>query len=550
MFKTSSLLNRRVLIVLIVTILAFLPILNAGFVNYDDPEFVTNNSYIQKASVDNIKAVWLGDACVLYVPLTICSYYIDLFFGGNAACFHSINLLLHLLNILLLYTLLQLLKLFEPIAFFVLIFFALNPVITESVCWITERKDVLYTFFLLFAAIFFLKDQQEKSRKYYYTSFIFFVLSCLSKPMAVSFPLVVAAYLYANGALKSNVIKLLPFIFVAACISFITYYFIIIKNGPIASTNISNYSGWQKSFLFISEIGFYFARHWWPMKISLFHFFPNPSELYSHKNLVCFAVGLGYIFCIYYFRYNKRIMALLVAWLVMVLPVMQIVQNNQSYVNERYFYLTLCLPVYLTGLFLQKLLNTKSLFFFSNSLLLIFASITFKQVQYWQDSETLFKHELSLDNKNRIALSILGSYHNSIGEFHKARPYLARALAIDSLNASCLNNYGWCLSEIGRPDSGISFLKSAIQHKKKFLEAHNNLGLCYLHCGEKEKAIEEFKIAEKIDRNHVDVMFNLGIIYFFNGKRELGINYLKNAAAKNHKRANEFVEKYKLCSLH
>ncbi|MEO6303335.1 MAG: tetratricopeptide repeat protein, partial [Bacteroidia bacterium] len=489
-----------------------------------------------------------GKASVLYIPLTICSYYLDGFLGGDAISFHFVNLFLHLLNILLLYKLLRLLKLPEYLTLIVLIFFALNPVITESVCWITERKDVLYAFFLLCAAIFFLKDQQQKSQRCYYASLFLFILACLSKPMAVSFPLVAAVYLYANGTLKESFIKMIPFVLVAVFISFITYYFIVIKNGPLSKTTFSGYSISQKSFLFISETGFYFTRYLWPVNISLFHFFPGPTELYSFKITLCFVAGLTYIFCLYYFRSNKNILCLLIAWLIMLLPVMQIIPNSQSYVNERYFYLTLILPVYFGGFFLQKMLKVKTFLFLSYSLVVIFAILTFKQAQCWNNSETLFQYELSLDNKNRSALNILGCYYNGIGEFYKARPYLAKALSIDSTNASCLNNYGWCLYGMGKPDSGIVFLKRATLYKRNFLEAYNNLGVCYLHNGEKEKALEEFKAAERIKKDHPDVMFNLGVCYFFDKERQLGIYYLKNAAAKGHKRAQQLIEKYKLYS--
>lgn len=545
-----SFLNKHVLVVLIATIIAFFPVLNAGFVNYDDPEHVINNIYIHEASVSNIKAILCGDACVLYIPLTICSYYVDVFFGGNATIFHLVNLLIHLLNIVLLYRLLKILKVSRSLILFILIFFAIDPVVTESVCWITERKDVLYTFFLLSTAIFFLKDQQQKSLRYYYISFFLFILSCLSKPMAVSFPLVAAAYLYANDNLRPNLIKLLPFTLVGIFISVITYYFIVIKNGPITETNFSIYNTWQKSFLTISETGFYFVRYLWPVNISLFHFFPGILELYNFKAVFYFASGLTYIFFLYHFRSDKKIISLLVAWIIMLLPIMQMMPNNQSYVSERYFYLTLTLPVYFIGLFLQKLVNINILFFLSYTLLLIFGTLTFKQAQHWNNTETLFTYELSMDDENLKALNILGYYHNKRGEFDKAMPYLAKAFAIDSLNPSCLNNYGWCLCGMGKPDSAIPILKSAILHKKNFIEAYNNLGVCYLNFGEKGKALEEFKKAEKIDRDHIDVMFNLGVFYFFDGQRQRGQNYLKVAAAKGHKRAIEFIELNKLKTLH
>ncbi|MCE3259650.1 MAG: transrane and repeat-containing protein, partial [Bacteroidetes bacterium] len=192
MILGNALLNRKILMVMIAVVAAFSPMLNAGFVNYDDPDHIINNVYVQEPSLDHLLSVFQGDACILYVPVTTCSYYLDMFFGGTPAGFHLINIVFHLFNCLLLWKLLRNLKVSESIRFLLLVFFALDPVVTESVCWATERKDVLYTFFLLASAIFFLKEQERGTLKCYYASLFLFILSCLSKPMAVSFPFIAA----------------------------------------------------------------------------------------------------------------------------------------------------------------------------------------------------------------------------------------------------------------------------------------------------------------------------------------------------------------------
>jgi Flp pilus assembly protein TadD len=239
--------------------------------------------------------------------------------------------------------------------------------------------------------------------------------------------------------------------------------------------------------------------------------------------------------------------ALLIAWLIMLLPVLQLVPNSQSYVNERCFYLTLVFPVYFVALLLRKLLSKQRIVLLSYSLLVIFSLLTFNQSGRWKNTETLFGYELSLDNKNCTALNILGYYYNSTGEYEKAKSLLARALVIDSLDASSLNNYGWSLYATGKTAEAISLLKKSLLLKNNFLEAHNNLGLCYLRCEEKEKALEQFRIAEQISPGQKDVMFNLGIIYYHTSDRSLGLTYLRKAAARGHERAREFLKK---CDTH
>ena len=130
--------------IVVMCVIAFLPVFKADFVYYDDPEYILGNQFIKKISLANIASIFMGKATLLYVPLTLISYMIEIsLFGDKPFSFHFINLALHIVNCLLLFKILQRLNIKNSfIILFILMFFSVSPLVTESVCWATERKDV------------------------------------------------------------------------------------------------------------------------------------------------------------------------------------------------------------------------------------------------------------------------------------------------------------------------------------------------------------------------------------------------------------------------
>lgn len=535
--------SKELIVVILAAIIGFSPIFSADFMHYDDPEYVISNPYIKKFNAQNLQEIFSGKATILYVPLTICSYFIDEVIGGEkAGTFHIINLIIHLLNCVLLYNLLQHFNLKRALNFIILVFFTVNPVLTESVCWITERKDVLYVFFLFLSAIFYLKAQNSNSSVSYFLSIFLFLLSCLSKPMAITFPVILGIYYWANKSLdKVKILKIIPFFLISilfGCIAFIS-----IKNNSTGKINIDGYNVFQKSFLFISEIGYYFTKELIPVKLSLFHLFPKKSELFSVNLIALFLLGLVILFLMYRYKTNKIHLGILVAWIAMLLPVLQIIPNTHSYVSERYFYLTLIFPVIFLLLQIEAKITPIGLQYLGYGLLIIFTGMTYSQSKKWKNSEVMFKHEIEMDKNNHMALNNLGYYYNGISKYNIAIPYLKQALTLDSTNAYYLNNYAWALSATGKNDDAVGYFRKAIGTKNNFFQAHNNLGICYYSMGEKAEAFKEFKEAEKINKGHPEILYNLGAYYLQEKDLTKAKEYLSLSAERGHKKARELLVK-------
>lgn len=162
----------------------------AGFINYDDPDYVTANPVVQSLTLDNLKAIWLSFDTPQYYPLVFTSYLLEhSVFGLNPHAFHGTNVFLHALNSALACFLALKLTRSRLAAFIVGVLFAVHPVHVESVAWVTERKDVLSGAFFFGAFLLYLRYRDGRSHLAYALSLALFLLGLFSKTMVATLPL-------------------------------------------------------------------------------------------------------------------------------------------------------------------------------------------------------------------------------------------------------------------------------------------------------------------------------------------------------------------------
>src|SRR3972149_10312374 len=217
----------------VVVFLFYLPSLNAGFVNFDDSIYVHENHIMRQSGLEFLKQVFFESETGMWHPLTIISLAVDYrIWGLNPFGYHLINSVLHALNVsLLAFLSIKLFSISIPDKNKRFIFagvaaallWGLHPQRVESVAWISERKDVLFAFFFLLSVIAYVRFTESLSRWAYVGARVLFGLSLMSKPMAVSLPLVLLLYdLWSKrGGLKRLLLEKAPFIALAAIASVI-----------------------------------------------------------------------------------------------------------------------------------------------------------------------------------------------------------------------------------------------------------------------------------------------------------------------------------------
>ena len=218
-------------ILVLLTYISFSPSLKNEFTNWDDPTYVTENPMVMSDKTQ-WKEIFSQPVSLNYHPLTMLTlawnYQSADKEGGklNAKVFHVWNVWLHVFNTLLVFYFIWLLSGRQLLtAAFTAAVFGVHPMHVESVSWVSERKDVLYTFFFLLSCISYLLYLDKKKILYLVLCFVLFALSCLSKAMAVVLPVVLLAIDYFKG--RKWDIKLLfekiPFLLLALYIGVKAY---------------------------------------------------------------------------------------------------------------------------------------------------------------------------------------------------------------------------------------------------------------------------------------------------------------------------------------
>jgi tetratricopeptide (TPR) repeat protein len=200
-------------------LVAYLPLHSAGFI-WDDDQYVTQNPELR--DVAGLARIWLDPTAVpQYYPLVHTTYWAEYHLWGLDPCgYHAINVLLHALNGVLLWRVLARLRV--PGALLAAFLFALHPVMTESVAWITERKNVLSLALALGALASYLRfaplepEPTEPGSRgpWYALSLALYVGALLSKTVVCTFAGVVLVLVWWKRARirPRDVAPLVPFV--------------------------------------------------------------------------------------------------------------------------------------------------------------------------------------------------------------------------------------------------------------------------------------------------------------------------------------------------
>ncbi|MBN1662577.1 MAG: glycosyltransferase family 39 protein, partial [Deltaproteobacteria bacterium] len=175
-----------------VTLAVFIQVRDFEFVRYDDDKYVTQNRHIQSGTAaEKIRWAFTSLDASNWHPVTWLSHMADhALYGQNPRGHHLTNLLLHILNVLLLFVVLRQMTGALWQSAFVAALFAVHPLHVESVAWVAERKDVLSTFFLMLTIWAYLRYVKQPGLYRYAFVMILFALGLMSKPMLVTLPFV------------------------------------------------------------------------------------------------------------------------------------------------------------------------------------------------------------------------------------------------------------------------------------------------------------------------------------------------------------------------
>ncbi len=341
--KPTCLARLAPLTILVITGIIFLNTLGNNFIeNFDDNLYILDNDIIKHLNWYNLKEIFFTFFEGNYHPVTLLSYAVEYkFFGLNPFIFHLTNYILHLLNTLLVYLFIRRFTGKVLVAAITSLFFGIHPMHVESVAWISERKDLLYTFFFLLSLICYAKYVKvEKKKAYLIWAFVWFLLSLLSKSAAVCLPLVLVLIDYYHDKKVSwqTFNTKIPFFVFSLVFGILA---IFSQRSVESIITLPLFTVLDRVFLFSYAILFYLFRAFFPLDLSIMHYYPvKINGILPVEYYISLPILLVLIWGIFKSgRFKNELIFGFLFYLTTIFLVLQIIPVGPSLVSERYSYI-------------------------------------------------------------------------------------------------------------------------------------------------------------------------------------------------------------------
>lgn len=490
----------------------FLGALGNGFVSWDDPGYVVENPFVRTlAPGPAFTHVVLSN----WHPLTMLSYAVDFgFWGLDPFGYHLTNIVIHAINAYLVAVLtLKLLtdadkagKLSGPALIYASIFsalvFGVHPLRVESVAWVAERKDVLYGFFYLLALIQYMTYGRRKNgwAASYALSFVFFALAIMSKPMAVTLPVVLLILdfyplgRFNAGPMKKLFMEKVPFFVLSAASAIVTLWAQTKAIAPLKAVPFG-----VRAAIAVRAYAFYLYKTVLPAGLA--PFYPMPVRPFDGAFVISiFALAGLAVLSVAAARRARAVPAAFLYYLVTLLPVVGLVQVGGQAAADRYTYLPLLgVTVPLSaGAALVFDRSRRAAVIILVAITLALSALTIRQVPVWKDSLALWSRVIDI-YPGRVALS-----------------YVDR---------------GAELSALGRYGEALKDFNEAIRIDPAFMLGYNDRGVTRMRLKAYKDAVKDFDAALSLDPRNPDIYQNRGISYFHLKEYGLAVADLERAAA-------------------
>jgi tetratricopeptide (TPR) repeat protein len=569
------------LLLVLGTLAAYLPVARNDFVNFDDNDYVTDNLTVQNGlSVAGIEWAFTTVHSSNWHPLTWMSHMLDCtLFGLNPAAHHFVNVLFHAANTALLFALWwRLTGRLWPSAM-VAALFSWHPLHVESVAWVAERKDVLCAFFWMLALLAYGKyatggwqwlpgnasqpssPSQRGERKgsgpmgslsksasrfnrqgsrLYWLSLLCYVLALLAKPMAVTLPFALLLLDYwplgrmfsgDNGkpALKALILEKAPF-FLLSVVSCVVTLVAQSLGGSVAT--LDDAPAGLRIENALAALATYLWKFFWPAPLAVLYPLHPVSAVEVAASVVVLA---GVSLAVWHLRRLNRCWLMGWLWfLVTLAPVIGIIQVGNAAMADRYTYLP---SIGIFSALAFGLSEAGTRFSWLKSALPAFAALALlaglalmeRQLQFWRDSETLFRHAIAVTDDNFKAHANLGVALERKGNYEEAIAESRKAFALGPGAVHLHYFIGCLLDKLGRPAESLAEFREAVRLSPDKAPWHCAEGIELVELGRGDEALEEFAVAARLDPEYAQPHIETAEYFFRQGRDAEGVRALHEA---------------------
>ncbi|MFK7850777.1 MAG: tetratricopeptide repeat protein [Akkermansiaceae bacterium] len=527
-----------VLLVLVLIVLAaFSASVRFGFINYDDPHYITENPHVNTGvSMANLKwALTSTGETNLWSPLTFFSHQLDVsLFGFRPGFHHAVNILWHAMATAIFFLIALKLTKSTFWSFFIVLIWAIHPEKVQSVAWLSERKDVLSgaLFFASLHTFTWWKLRPEKQPALYASSLFLFVMALLAKPSAVPLPLMLFLLFYFDireipASLREAFAPLLPFFAAALLVAGISIHFQ--SQGGLASVG-DRFTPIQKASHIVISYVFYLERFFWPSPARLW-FAPPESwvPFFRSTAILCVLTPL----VIWLGLKEKLIIGGAAIYTVLWLPISGLVSVSYYFVADRYSYLPQIGLVFMLMGCLRLITRSSKTLLPAGLALGAFSSLLLflqqRQLRIWKDDETLFSHEMKVNPQSLLAPVHYGEVFKE-SDPEKALTYYKKAHHIDPQAGIALAKMGVILKQMGRDEEALESFRKATEANVPVRQSWTQLLVMQVGLEMYEEAEGTIERGLKQDPTNWDFIMNSGNFYLLVRKQpEKALGYFLKA---------------------
>lgn len=578
------------LLPLVVSFLAYLAAFSNDFVEWDDNRYVYDNPDLGKWDAAGWKYLLGKYVMGNWHPLTMISLSLDkTLFGLNPGMFHAINVALHAINALLVYLLGKRLFSHTGIALTAGLLFAVHPLHVESVAWVSERKDVLYTCGTLLALLHWHTWIKNGNSRSWILSLLFFALACLSKAQAVIMPVLALLITVWEKPedwkqIKRNVL-LAPFFLISLIIGIVA----IDAQADGGNVRVFREYSWLDQIL-IGLYGFflYLAKTVWPFGQSAYY--PYPEKVNDTLPWIYFLAPPllgGMVYLVWRLaRTHKAVWMGSLFFFIAILPVLQFLPVGETMISERYYYLPSAGLFFLIAWMLWRLPVSHTIRYGIIGLLIGFLGLLcYNRTRIWNNTYSLFLDVMHQHENVPVAYNNIANQFTKDKKYELAIPLYLKALSIRpeyaigwhnlGNNYTHLNRYPYALQSFerymeirpndevvykkigtvyskmgsesaaaGRIDEAATFLEKAIEHDPDLVECYVNLGNIAAMRQDYTAAENRYNSALLLNPENSGTWFNLGMMRLQSGNAAQGVEAVRKAAGLGHEQARQWLNQY------
>ena len=509
-------------LLVVITILAYLPVWQAGFI-WDDDTLLLDNSAIKTAG--GLAQLWARD-----FPLATTSLWVEWrLWGANPLGYHVANVLLHALSTVLLWRVLR--RLSIPGAGLAAAIFAVHPVNAESVAWISERKNTLCMVFYLLSLLLYLRSDREEPERVsrrpllaYWLSVAMFELALLSKTAVAPLPVVLLVLAWwQQGRLRlKDLWRAAPFFALGAAAGLMSVWFQTHQAIGASMLDVRADSFWARLAGAGWAIWFYLYKALLPLGLSFIYprWQIDPTHALSYLPTLLVLVTLLIFWC-YRRTWGKALLLSFAYFVLMLLPILGFVSiyfMRYSLVADHWQYFAVIGPIAMVSALLtlgvRKVAASPAWLgpVAGGALVLALGLLTWREALTYRSLKTLWTATVARNPTAGIAHNNLGTILLAEGKVDEAIAHFQRAVALQPNAADAYSNLGGALLEKGRVEEAVLQLRKAVQIQPDAANAQINLGNALARQGQFDEAVAHLREALRLHPEHPGPHYNLGNI--------------------------------------